>query len=307
VVPRARDERIDAAGKLLPVAAAAAEAGVVATFDACLSEPMSHQPSSGPSREPMFNAPAVVVGSIAVIVAIHILRSVIGEETDFRILVDFGFIPARLVVGLGFESLDAIVARAATMPDGGYWQMFARLVLGDGAAPWALVTYALLHGSWAHLGANSLWLLAFGSAVARRFGAVRFLVLCLVCAIAGALAHLASRPFDVVPMIGASGAISGVMAAAARFVFRPDWGHMFGIDLSAHRMPAESLGQLMRNRRALAFIGIWFVVNLAFGVAALPLGLAEGGIAWEAHIGGFVAGLLLFPLFDRAHSRERAD
>jgi membrane associated rhomboid family serine protease len=268
---------------------------------------MSHQPSSGPSREPMFNAPSVVVGAIAVIVAIHILRSVISAETDFRILIDFGFIPARLLAGLGFESIDAIVERASAGPDGGYWQMFAQLVLGDGAAPWTLVTYAVLHGSWAHLGANAMWLLAFGSAVARRFGAARFLVLCLVCSVAGALAHLASRPFDVVPMIGASGAISGVMAAAARFVFRPDWGHLFGIDLSADRMPAESLGQLVRNRRALAFVAVWFAINLAFGVTALPLGLAEGGIAWEAHIGGFVAGLLLFPLFDRVHPRGGVD
>jgi membrane associated rhomboid family serine protease len=66
-----------------------------------------------------------------------------------------------------------------------------------------------------------------------------------------------------------------------------------------HLRMRQGLPELLRNRQAAVFVGLWFATNLLFGLAARPLGVVDAGIAWEAHIGGFVVGLLLFPLFDR--------
>lgn len=83
------------------------------------------------------------------------------------------------------------------------------------------VTYAFLHGSWMHILSNAIWMLAFGAPVARRFGTARFLVLGGVSAVCAALVHLAFHWGEPVPMIGASGAVSGFMGAAIRFAFTP--------------------------------------------------------------------------------------
>src|SRR5207302_366713 len=88
---------------------------------------------------------------------------------------------------------------------------------GTGAKVWTFVTYSLLHANLSHLGFNVLWLLPFGSALARRFGAVRVFASMAVTAAAGALAHLLTHEHAVAPMIGASASVSATMAAALRF------------------------------------------------------------------------------------------
>ncbi len=181
-----------------------------------------------------------------------------------------------------------------------------RLLLGEsGPRLWSLLSYGLLHGSWVHLLSNVVWLAAFGSPVARRLGAGQFLNLFGVATIAGALLHWFARDLDVLPLVGASAGIAGTMAAAARFVFSD--GMRFGSladDAVVKAIPAEGLGQLFRNSRALIFIGIWFVTNLVFGAGLVPILGEETSIAWEAHIGGFLAGLLLFPLLDKGAVRR---
>jgi membrane associated rhomboid family serine protease len=260
--------------------------------------------SPRPRREPMLNAPLVVVATILVLFAVHALRSVLGEAIDLGLVLDFGFVPARLTLAFDPERINTIMARAAeSLPglDPEQRMAFARYVLADGETkPWTLATHALLHGSWSHVLFNSLWLLAFGTPVARRLGSARFLLLCLVCAVAGAAAHTLAHPDDITPMIGASGAISGLMAAATRFVFRRNRPlAIIGAERSgADHAPAASLAEIARDRRILIFLAVWFGTNLLFGFAAAPLGLTEATIAWEAHMGGFVAGFLLFPLFD---------
>jgi len=258
-------------------------------------------------REPMVNAPIAVVAVIGLLVIVHVARLVLDPEVDFRILVDFSFIPARLTAALMPAKIDAILAHASSVGgEAGQQRLFfAQLLVEDGARPWALITYAFLHGSWMHLIFNALRLLAFGSPVARRFGSVRFLVLLALCAVIGAFAYWLVHLYDVMPMIGASGAISGVMAAASRFVFQPNLPWMAHQPTSAEYAPAQSLREILRDRRAMSFIGVWFGVNIVFGLAAMPLGLAEGGIAWEAHIGGFLAGLALFPLLDPIGRKRR--
>jgi membrane associated rhomboid family serine protease len=175
----------------------------------------------------------------------------------------------------------------------------AQFILADpGAKPWTAVTYAALHGSWAHLLLNGVWLAAFGTPVARRCGGFGFAMLMLAAALGGAVTYAVVHPLSSAPMIGASGAVSGLMAAAARFVFAPREADF--APAPAGR-PTQSLGELLRNRRAALFLAIWFGTNLLFGLVATPLGVTDASIAWEAHIGGFVVGLLLFPLIARGN------
>jgi membrane associated rhomboid family serine protease len=171
---------------------------------------------------------------------------------------------------------------------------------GDGAKVWTFVTYSLLHANLSHIGFNVLWLLPFGSALARRFGAVRFFLFMAVTAAAGALAHLVTHEHAVAPMIGASASVSGTMAAAIRFAFVRGSFLSFnrGDADAAARVPALSLARALRDPRVLGFLAVWFSVNIVFGVASIAIGTEGASVAWQAHIGGFFAGLVLFSLFD---------
>jgi membrane associated rhomboid family serine protease len=232
-------------------------------------------PAAG--RQRVFNLPPVLVVFIAVLFAVHILRDyVLGQGAATEFLLALAFIPIR--------TLDA----AVMLPG------------GTGARIWTFVTYALLHADWSHLIFNTLWLAAFGSAVAWRFGSARFLGYSAVGAAAGAALHLAIHPTGMVPLVGASAAISAHMAGAARFAFSgpgPFIG-MQGAGAAAYRRPAPPLSMAIRDRRVLTFLGVWAGTNLLFGLFGGAGGLTSGAIAWEAHIGGFVAGLLFFPIFD---------
>lgn len=259
-----------------------------------------HPPRTG--REPIFNVPAVVAALVGVLLLVHGFRELLPVTDDFAWLYQLAFVPARLSWWLhpdGF--MQRLLASAQGLPPEmmSTWLALGGMIERNGSlTPWSLVTYAFLHGSWTHVILNSVWLLAFGAPLASRFGAVRFTVFFFVCAVGGAVAHYLSAPMDVIPMIGASGAISGCMGAAMRFAFNVRGG-LFGGPASVHLAPADSLAGVFRNRRAMLFAGAWFATNILFGVLARPLGISESAIAWQAHIGGFIAGLLLFGLFDR--------
>jgi membrane associated rhomboid family serine protease len=129
-----------------------------------------------------------------------------------------------------------------------------------------------------------------------------------VTAAAGALAHLITHEHAVAPMIGASASVSGTMAAAIRFAFVRGSFLSFnrGDAQAAAQVPALPLTRALRDRRVLGFLVVWFGINIIFGVASIAIGTDGGSVAWQAHIGGFLAGLLLFSLFDpipRAASR----
>ena len=130
--------------------------------------------------------------------------------------------------------------------------------------------------------------------VARRFGAMRFLLFFAITAACGAAAHLVDYGGDYWPVIGASAAVSGHMAAALRFVFQPG-GPLTLMERrdAAYHQPALPLMVALRDRRVLVFLGVWFALNLIFGVSTFSM-LDEGqSVAWQAHIGGFLAGLLV--------------
>lgn len=232
-----------------------------------------HPPGGGaprrPGGEPVFNVPPVVVVIVAVCAVVHLLRVyVLTLDQDIGLLLRGAFIPVRYS---GLYDLDVY---AFTTP----------------------FTYAFLHGGLAHLAINVVWLLAFGSPLANRLGPVRFLVFWAATGLAAAALHWALHPLDQAPLVGASGAISGMMGAAARFGFR--------IDRTAGKPrfagPLLGFPEIMRSRGVLVFLGVWMAVNLVTGLVGLGAG-ESAAIAWEAHIGGFLAGFLGIRLFLPRH------
>jgi membrane associated rhomboid family serine protease len=120
-----------------------------------------------------------------------------------------------------------------------------------------------------------------------------------VAAAGGAAVHLLTHYGELLPMVGASAAISGAMAAAMRFAFQR--GGPLGLwrdAEDAYRVPAAPLVTSLRDKRVLAFLAVWFGVNLLFGLSPISMAGLEQAIAWQAHIGGFLAGLLTFSFFD---------
>ncbi|SFU90869.1 Rhomboid family protein [Methylobacterium sp. 174MFSha1.1] len=263
-----------------------------------------------PPRVPVFNMPAVVTASVGILVLIHAVRQVLPDVWDITLLLDLALVPARWTLALDPDRA-ADVIRAAAASGGGALEVEARkafaayLVADPGAMPWTFVTYALLHGSWAHVLLNSVWLAAFGTPVARRCGAWRYGLIALVSTAAGGFLHVLIDPLSTVPLIGASAGVSGLMAAAVRFAFQPVEAAGAGAVPWQRPVPTrlQTIPELLRNRSAVVFLAIWFVTNLLFGLAALPLGLSDSAVAWDAHLGGFVVGFLLLPLVDRLGRR----
>lgn len=240
-----------------------------------------------PRREPIFNLPGSLTALTVVLVLIHLVRVyLLTEQQDVEVLLRFAFIPARY---------DASVLGTATLPG------------GTAADVWTFVTYSFLHANATHLGFNIVWMLPFGAAVARRFGTVRFLLLMALASVGGALMHLVTHQGAAVPMIGASAAISGAMAAAIRFAFQRGGPISFwrSGDENAYRVPALPLLGVLSDPRALAFLAVWFGTNLLFGLGSMPLLGEDEPVAWQAHIGGFLVGLLLFSLLDPVPARPR--
>ena len=229
------------------------------------------------TREPILNVPPIMVATLAALALIHAVRWFLPRSADIELLLLFAFIPARY---------DAGILAGAVWPG------------GFPADVWTFVSYALLHGDLMHLGFNAIWLLAFGTPLARRFGPLRFLAFCAVTAAAGALAHLATHFGQMAPMVGASATISGAMAAAMRFAFHSGSPLRFGGNDDAYRVPALPLRDALRDTRVLAFLAVWFGLNLLFGLGSISMTGNEQPVAWQAHVGGFLAGLMLFSLFD---------
>jgi membrane associated rhomboid family serine protease len=256
-------------------------------------------------RERIFNLPPPVLWITVLLLAIEGICQLIQPEAYLEILQRFAFVPGRFTYAFDPERVP--LAFNAIAGDSELQAEAARFFLGDGKPQWwTVITYAFLHGSWLHVGVNCVWFAAFGSPVARRFGAQRFLLFCAVAAIAGAAAHYITHVADLEPVVGASAAVSGVMAAAARFVFQPGapLDESLGFtdraqEDTAYRQPALPLRRIVSNRSAISFLAFWFLANFLFGVFPMPVaGVANAAVAWQAHIGGFLIGLLAFRWFD---------
>jgi membrane associated rhomboid family serine protease len=256
---------------------------MVQTSDTGHEDPLESSPESPAElpqeapREPILTLPGALTVYVLLIGLIH-LRVLLPPELENWTIDVFGFIPKRYDSTL----LDV------SFPG------------GDGAKIWTFVTYSLLHANLTHIVFNVLWLLPFGSALARRFGALRFFLFMAVTAAAGALAHFVTHEHAVAPMIGASASVSGTMAAAIRFAFVQGSFLSFsrGDADAAAKVPALSLWEALRDTRVLGFLAVWFGVNIIFGLGSIAIGMDGASVAWQAHIGGFIAGLILFSLFD---------
>ena len=161
--------------------------------------------------------------------------------------------PAR-VLQPAARSDDLVYQYAACIP-ARYSRAFLESHMADPGTVWEravpFVSYMALHNDWTHLAINCLWLLAFGPMVARRFGAVLFLVFFLVCGVAGAGAYLAFNWASPVPVVGASGAISGLMAAALRMLpGQAPWA-----------APGEAPLAPLLSRQLLVFSAVWAAIN----------------------------------------------
>ena len=145
-----------------------------------------------------------------------------------------------------------------------------------------LMTSMFLHGGWGHLGGNMLFLWIFGDNLEHRIGHLRFLIFYLVCGIAAGLAHIMFNSQSAIPTVGASGAISGVLGGYLLMfprnrVYVLTWGGVATVP-------------------ALLMLGLWILMQFVNGVGEIARTPETGGIAYVAHIGGFVAGMILAPL-----------
>jgi membrane associated rhomboid family serine protease len=220
-----------------------------------------------PQHQPIFNIPNVVLAMLLIMVAV-------------QVALDTALPPA---------AVDALFIETAFIP-----QRYAFDAAGQGGAYyWSPVTYSLLHGGYGHLALNGFWLAAFGTVVARRIGWVRFLAFWVLSSIAAAALFLAFHWGDRSVMIGASGVVSALMGAASRFAFGSGG---FRREF-AHLNPRLSIAQSLSNRTVAVFLALWFGINMLAAVG-FTFGAGESAIAWEAHVGGFLFGFLMFSLFD---------
>lgn len=240
-------------------------------------------PSATPFRGgPILNLPEPI-GRIVFWTAIIFFVSFFlpSPFNDGPIFLDLAFIPVRFL---------------ALWEEGRYL---------EAAVP--LLGHMFLHGDFLHIGSNMLWLMVFGSGTARRLcvegvepGASRhnilvFLAFYVTCGIAGGLTHFALHPYDVIPMVGASGAISGLMGGTLRFALR------LYAPLGASYGPLAPVWA----RPVLVASALYIGLNVATGVAGAAGMEGAARIAWEAHVGGFLFGLFAFPLFDKLARRPK--
>ena len=233
--------------------------------------------STGHTKEPVFNIPGVVLGILALFIALHVFRQYfLTDERSTEMLLAWAFIPARYA---GF---------ADEIPGG----QIAKIT--------SFVTHMLIHADAVHLAVNSAWFLAFGSALSRRMGALRFLAFTVCGGIAGACLFLAMHPGLAAPVIGASGAVAALMGGVMRFIFKAldeKRGYLLREDPGA--IPRMTLFATLTDRRILLSSIVFIAINLSAMIGIGKLGTV-GAIAWEAHLGGYFFGLLAFALFDIA-------
>jgi membrane associated rhomboid family serine protease len=160
------------------------------------------------------------------------------------------------------------------------WAFVPSRFLADPAGQFlTLFSSMFMHAGWLHLGSNMLYLWIFGDNVEDRFGHIKYLIFYLICGLAATFAQMAFNMNSSIPNLGASGAIAGVLG-----------GYLL-------MFPQQAVKVLVGNRMAavsaLIVIGMWFVLQLFSGVASISSTADTGGVAFMAHIGGFVAGFLL--------------
>jgi membrane associated rhomboid family serine protease len=208
------------------------------------------QPEPKPPREPFINLPPITKYLLILILAIHLVITFLISQEDLGwVIFNLGFTPA-MWTGQSPYPFDIY---AAVSP----------------------LTYIFLHGGWTHILMNCAMLMAFGAGIEQWMGARKFLIFFILCGILAIIAETIIHPFSINPVIGASGALSGLFAAVLILL--------------------QSQGKLPTGKYGIwPFAAFWVGISLLFGL--IGGSLAGGQIAWAAHLGGFIAGFLLLRL-----------
>lgn len=233
--------------------------------------------------------PAAVVGASAP--ALHGARVALDPETQLRLLQSAAFVPARL---WRLVAPEAIAARlGAALREAPQAGQAAAFWLGEGAAPWSVVTYAGLHVGWAHAISNGILIALCGAPVARRLSAPRFVAFVTMGAAMGAAAQMGAFDAAFAPLVGASASVCALIGALARLWTSP---------------PGLAQSELAPLAVALRRVESWaaFAAGGVAIAASAALGEDLGAIGWRAHLGGFVAGFLTIGAFAGRRKMERA-
>ena len=215
--------------------------------------------------------PVVTYALIAVNVVVWLIELSLGE----RFINGYSTVPLEITSGRDLVGTQTIQAGGQSIP----------IQLYPGPTPIYLTLFSamFMHASWAHIIGNMLYLWIFGDNIEDRIGSGKFLVFYLVCGLAASAAHIVFGPESVIPSLGASGAIAGVLGAYLVL------------------FPKKSVRVLMMrqivNMPAFIVLGMWIVLQVFSQISVV--GGDGGGVAYMAHIGGFVAGLALIFLFGK--------
>ena len=237
--------------------------------------------------------PFVNYALIAANILVFVLFQQLGTNDQFTY--SFSTVPLEITTGNDIVTPGRVLEHPVTGQ--------RLLVPGLGPTPISvyitLLTSMFMHGGFAHIAGNMLFLWIFGDNIEDRLGHVRYISFYLLCGLVASLAHvftttlMATDPSSVlIPSLGASGAISGVLG-----------GYLL---LHPKRRVTVILFRFLTDVPAYVAIGIWFAFQLISGLGILGEGSQQGGVAYAAHIGGFIAGLVLIKFFDRGDKSQTA-
>jgi rhomboid family protein len=215
--------------------------------------------------------PVVTYALIAVNVLVWLIELNAGE----RFINGYSTVPLEITQGRDLVGTQTVVVGGQSIP----------ITLYPGPTPiyLTLLSSMFMHASWMHIIGNMLYLWIFGDNIEDRIGHARFLVFYLVCGLAASTAHILFGPDSVIPSLGASGAIAGVLGAY--------------LVLFPRRSVRVLMARQMVNMPAFMVLGLWILLQVFAQISVV--GGSGGGVAYMAHIGGFVAGLALIFLFGK--------
>jgi len=217
---------------------------------------------------PRVIVPVITWAIMVACIGIYLYQFPMPEQTMLQFLYSYGMVPAEL---FGVDQPSGHVYNIAGPPE-----------------PVTILTSMFLHAGFLHLAGNMLYLWIFGDNIEAAMGWFRFIIFYLVCGFAAAMAQAISAPGSAVPMVGASGAISGVLGAYLLLYPRAS------VRVLIFFIPFIQIVRIP----AMVVLGLYAVMQILFAVYSPP---SEGGVAFWAHVGGFVAGMALIPFMKHRH------